>query len=119
MNERRKHKRINSPEPLPVLDRITGDRIGLLVDLSFGGLLLESNTLLQVEETYQLQIILPQAVGKSKKIEFTAEIVWSNTQEPHNTFCAGLQVIEISDYELERIEQLLGLWMLENASVRA
>lgn len=119
MNERRKHQRINSPEPVPVLNRTTGERIGLLVDLSFGGLLLESETLLQVEETYQLQIMLPQAVGKSKKIEFTAEIVWAKTQEQHNTYSAGLQVIEISDYELERIEQLLELWVLEHASVHA
>ena len=116
MKERRKHKRIQSPQPLPVLDRTTGKQLGLLVDLSIGGLLIETKTLLQVGSVYQLQIILLQTVSKSK-IELSAEVVWSEAKGQQEIYCAGLLAIEISDYELERIEQLLELWMNTEACV--
>ena len=119
MKERRQHKRIHSPQPLPVLDRMTGEQLGLLVDLSVGGLLIKTKTVMQVDDIYQLQIMLPQPVGQSKNIEFEAEVVRADSSAQEGIYCAGFLAVNISDYELERIEQLLDLWVLEETCVDA
>ncbi len=117
MKERRKHERINSPQPLLVLDRTTGEQLGLLIDLSIDGLLIETKALMQVGSIYQLKVMLPQAVDRSKNIEFSVEVVWAEAQGQKGVNCAGLFAIDISDYELVSIEQLLDLWVLEETCV--
>ncbi len=117
MIEKRKHHRVHSPQPLVVVDRKTGKELGRLVDLSVGGLLIKTHAIMQVEDVYQLQIMLPQPLGESKQIEITAEVVWVDTLEENATHCAGFLAIEISDYELERIEHLLNQWIQEETPV--
>ncbi len=112
MVERRKHKRSKSPQLLPVLNKSSGEQLGMLVDLSIGGLLMITMGDVQVNQIYQLQIILPQPAGKSKTIEFSAEVAWADLQQPKETSWAGFQVIDITDYELERIGELIDTWSL-------
>ncbi len=117
MKERRQHERINSPQPLPVLDQMTGEQLGLLIDLSIDGLLIETNTLLQAGSVYQLEVMLPLAVDRSKNIEFTVKVAWAEAEGQTGVYCAGLFAIDLSDYELVNIEQLLKLWVLEEMCV--
>lgn len=117
MKERRQQERINSPFPLPVLDQMTGEQLGLLIDLSIDGLLIETDTLLEVESIYQLQVMLPETVDQSNNIEFSVKVVWAEARSQKGVFCAGLFATDLSDYALVNIEQMLEFWMLEETCV--
>ncbi len=113
MVERRKHKRIKSPQLLPVLNANTSKQLGMLVDLSFSGLLMITTSDLLIDTIYQIQIVLPQLVGTSTKIEFAAEVAWADSPEENGACWTGFKIINISDFELERVGQLFDLWSLE------
>ncbi len=110
MVERRKHKRVKSPQLLPVIDVNSKKQLGRLVDLSQGGLLMITTSNLPIDNIYQLQIDLPQHVGALNKIEFSAEVAWSESPEANESCWTGFQIIDISDYELEQIGQLIDQW---------
>lgn len=113
MIERRKHKRSKSPQGLPILHAETGEQLGMLVDLSLGGLLMMSMRTMQVNSIHPLQIVLPLSAGESKDILFSAEVAWIDPTNRNGTFWTGFHVIDISEYELERIGQLVDQWALE------
>lgn len=112
MVKRRKHQRIKSPQLLPVVNANSGKQLGMLVDLSFSGLLMITTSDLLIDTIYQIQIVLPQLVGTSKKIEFSAEVAWADSPEENGACWTGFKIINISDYELERIGQLFDQWSL-------
>ena len=112
MIERRKHKRSKSHYPLPVMDRNTGEQLGILIDLSLSGLLMRTMRTVRINSTYPLQIIFPLTIGKSNNIEFSAKIVWIDSLEQKGLY-AGLSFIDVSDDALDRIRQLVDLWSLE------
>jgi c-di-GMP-binding flagellar brake protein YcgR len=112
MVERRKHKRVRSPQLLPIIDVNSNEQLGKLADLSYGGLLMITTSYLPVDNIYQLQIDLPQHVGASNKIEFAAEVAWSESPEANEACWAGFHIIDISDYELEQIGRLIDQWSL-------
>ena len=113
MIERRKHKRSRSPQGLPILHANTGEQLGMLMDLSLGGLLMMSMSAMEVNRTYPLRIILPLSDCESKNIRLSAEVAWIDPTNRNGTFWAGFHVIDISEYELERIGQLVDQWALE------
>lgn len=110
MLNRRKHRRYVSPEPFEVYHSDSGELLGLLVDLSVGGLLLRADTCLESGAVYELKIKLKERLLNSKTIRFSAEIVWANHLKQQGMSCAGFLITEISDDDLERIEQLLDAW---------
>ncbi len=116
MVEKRKHKRSKSPQGLPILHAKTGEQLGMLVDLSLGGLLMMSIKAMEINRTYPLQIILPLSEGESINIRLSAEVAWIDSTNHQGTFWAGFHVIDISEYELERIGQLVDKWALEENS---
>ncbi len=112
MAERRKNSRVKSPQLLPVLDANSGEQLGLLGDLSLGGLLMITTNELLIDAIYHLQILLPQPAGASNKIEFSAEVAWSESMEENGACWTGFHIIDISDYEIERIGQLIDQWAI-------
>ncbi|MEE9346097.1 MAG: PilZ domain-containing protein [Methylococcales bacterium] len=118
--ERRQHKRSKSPQLLPVLNVISGEQLGMLVELSFGGLQIMTTSDLLIDAIYHLQIVFPQPEGPSEKIEFSAEVEWFDSRKQNGVCWAGFQIINISDYELERVGRLVNLWSIaqNNASTQ-
>ena len=110
MTNRRKHRRYVSPEPFEVYHNESGKLLGLLVDLSVGGLLLRADSCLESGTVYQLKIKLKERLVESRIIRFCAEVVWVNHLKQQGISCAGFLITDISDDDLERIEQLLDAW---------
>lgn len=110
MINRRQHRRYVSPEPFEVYHNDSGELLGLLVDLSVGGMLLRADSFLESGTVYQLKIKLKERLLDSKIIRFCAEVVWANHFKQQGMSCAGFLITEISDDDLERIEQLLDAW---------
>ncbi len=110
MIEQRKHRRYISPEPFEIYYRDSGKLLGVLVDLSVGGLLLRADSNLESGTVYQLKIKLKERLLDSNRIHFGAEVVWVNQFKQQGISCAGFLITEISDDDQERIEQLLDAW---------
>lgn len=68
---------------------------------------------MEINRTYPLQIILPLSEGESKNIRLSAEVAWIDSTNHQGAFWTGFHVIDISEYELERIGQLVDKWALE------
>ena len=112
MIERRQHKRFKSPQPFEVINKNTDQQLGTLVDLSAGGLLLNTNSILLVNDIYTLRLIVEEPDEEPINIELSAEVVWSHLFEEENINCAGFLITEITEDDLENIEQLLDSWEL-------
>lgn len=99
---------------MPVIDVHADKSIGMLVDLSLGGLLLMAIQPIPVHRVFQLQVKLPQEIHGSDIIEFGAESVWGDPPGQTGTCWAGFQIIDISEHHRSIIEELVEIWSREN-----
>ncbi|HFD12412.1 MAG TPA: PilZ domain-containing protein [Crenotrichaceae bacterium] len=118
MFERRKYKRSRSPQLMPVIDLYTDKSIGMLVDLSLGGMLMMAIQPIPSHRIFQLQVKLPEPIKGSHAIEFGAESVWGDPPEQLGTCWAGFQVIDISEENKEIVAELVEIWSDQDADIK-
>jgi len=116
MHQRRQYERSQSPQFLPVIDRYSDQSIGMLADLSPGGLLIMVDEPISVHRVFQLQIKLPESVNGSGVLEFGAESVWVESSDQMGVCWVGLQIIDISDYYKSVVEELVEIWAEQEAA---
>ena len=107
MQERRKHPRKQTRKRLEVFDVNTDQRIGNLVDISMGGIMLISNRLVEVNSVYQLSLRIPEDYDGEKDINFGGEVLWTETTHDIQQHWVGFEIIDISPEAGKRIDQLI------------
>jgi len=110
MHQRRQYERSQSPQLMSVIDRYSDQSIGMLVDLSPGGLLIMVDEPISVHRVFQLQIKLPESVNGSDVLEFGAESVWVDSSGQIGVCWVGFQIIDISDHYKSVVEELVEIW---------
>ena len=89
-----------------LIDQITGNKLGELINLSSGGMMLITEQDLNVESLHQIEC---RAVGPSgKQISFGAGIfvLWKSETSQRQTYWAGVQIIDIDATSRARLIEL-------------
>lgn len=107
MQERRKTDRIDAHDVgLGVFNAIDGEQLGIISNLSDGGLMLITGRELFAGGILQLRIDLPVAVGPDAML-LGAKVLWCAPAHSPNEHWAGLEIIDVSDTDRDRLGKLL------------
>ena len=90
-----------------VFDRKTGIFLGYLGNMNEGGLMIISETPLEVNQVYLLRIDLPEDIYSRSVLNFEAESVWSRLDVDPNFYNTGFKLIEISEDSKDIIAQII------------
>lgn len=108
MDERRKNDRIDAYDVgLTAINEIDGQRLGIISNLSPGGMMLITTRELYADGILQLKIDLPAELG-SGPISMGVKILWCTPANSPHEFWAGLETIDISPGDSDSLQKLLG-----------
>ncbi|MCB1859829.1 MAG: PilZ domain-containing protein [Gammaproteobacteria bacterium] len=110
MKEQRTNPRRRVNETIEIIDTNTGERLGYLVNISVGGLMLLSDIAVSPNQLFQLRMIPPSQAAETTAIEFGAECLWVQDTEDESPCWAGFQIIDISEQGTSQILQLMADW---------
>ena len=96
--DKRQHKRVTLKHQgwhAELIDQVSGDALGEIVNLSPGGLMLITPKEVEIESLYQVECVTHGPGGKGGR--FTAGVValWTSEASQPDTYWAGFQIIDI------------------------
>ena len=108
VQDNRGHQRIEVSEVIKVVDRQTGKTVGQLVNISEDGLMLQSREPVPENSIFQLSLEFPanSASAADGPLMIGVESLWSNSSSDQSQHWVGFYIIDISEQDLERIQQL-------------
>lgn len=108
MSERRNLERKEFSYYMRLIDNDTQDLIGHLVDISSGGLKLDSQKPIPVNRDFRLRMELTSEVADKPAMTFVARSKWCET-DPLDPFVynVGFQLINISPGDLHIINRMM------------
>ena len=107
MDERRKNDRIEAYQVgLPVISGIDSQKIGVIGNLSLGGMMLITTQELYADGILQLKIDVPAELG-SELISMGVKILWCTPANSPHEFWAGLETIDLSPGDSDSLQKLL------------
>ena len=92
---------------LRVFNRITGEQLGHVVDISSEGMMLVSETAIPTDVDFQLLMKLPDDGNRTQYHEFEARSIWSSNDADPQIYDTGFQVIEASEQYLAMVQYLV------------
>jgi hypothetical protein len=108
MNEHRRSRRKAAFVNIPVTNKMTGQQIGRIGNLSADGMLLVCDQEVPDGALFQLGFELINGQGRPQAIDVGAQEMWAERANVPGQFWAGFHFIDISDGDLEAIESWLG-----------
>lgn len=107
MDERRRNNRIDAYDVgLRVINSIDDDAIGIVGNLSSGGMMLITRRQLYADGILQLRIDTPPGLGP-KSIPIGVKILWCTPANSPDEYWAGLEIIDIAASDQEHLYDLL------------
>ncbi len=107
MDDRRKNNRIDAyAVGLQVSNSIDDEPLGIIGNLSAGGMMLITRRQLQANGILQLRINPPKGTDV-QAIPIGAKILWCTPANSPDEFWAGLETIDIADADQQSLERLL------------
>jgi hypothetical protein len=101
MDERRARKRVYMMFYSRIRDRHSGDLIGHLVDLTAEGLLVVSETPLEIGRVLFMQMELPDDVSDKQFLKFDAQVAWCRKDVDPSFYDLGFQLVDISPEDID------------------
>ena len=105
--DKRKLARCKVGDILEVFDIHSERQIGRVVDISVEGLMLISQTPIEVNRIFQLLIPLPMPLEGCNEIRLGVESLWTRESSDGTQHWCGFHVICISDQDRDCIERML------------
>jgi hypothetical protein len=108
--EKRQHPRIDLADEgwrAELINQMTGKRLGEVVNLSLGGLLLLTATPLEPECLYQVELVATGPNEESEQVSAGVVALWRSPAGAQGTSWVGLQIIDISDDDWARLMALM------------
>ncbi len=96
MREQRSEERITVSNEVEVADALTGGHVGLLGNVSSGGMMLITKRPFELGGVMQLRLMLPESVREQEHIDVGAQCAWLEQSTVQNTFYAGFSIVDIS-----------------------
>lgn len=100
-----------------VIDSQSGKLAGFLVDLSVDGVLLGSNSPLDMSGTAQFKLELPDDVPGGEDVTFQAQGVWGNQGENSIFYETGFRILDMPGDVRHRVEKLIASHRLVGSSL--
>jgi hypothetical protein len=107
VDERRSSERIDAYQVgLAATNDVDGEQLGVIGNLSLGGMMLIANQQLHTDGILQLKIDVPEELG-SGLISMGVKILWCTPANSPKEYWAGLETIDISDSDRDSLQRLL------------
>ena len=107
MKELRKLERDHVSSRLEVYDLDSGQLLGRVVDLHAEGLMLLSETPIELDRTWALQVNLPMTLNGVSEFTLGAESRWKRESIGGQQFWTGLQFTNLPDESRQCIEKMV------------
>ena len=103
--ERRISDRIDTPSgQIHVFDRMIGEEIGTVANISTTGFMLVADRHIEVDSIFQLRLLTSDT---EEEFILGAICLWNSDASAANTFWAGFHIIDISEETLSRLDKLI------------
>ncbi|MEW5725651.1 MAG: PilZ domain-containing protein [Thermodesulfobacteriota bacterium] len=107
MIEQRRLKRRQLVYYLKVNDRLSGQTVGRLVDITTEGVMLISSYPIETNRVYQMVMTLPQEMEGAREIAFDAKSHWCRKDVNPDFYVAGFQFVTVSPEDVLTITDLI------------
>ena len=107
MTDNRTNDRKTTDSKIVVVDLDSGENIGSLLNISISGLMLLSQSPIELDKLYRLEIQLTSKVNGKSVLQVGADALWNNALNGDQYFWTGFQIIDISENDLTIIRQFL------------
>ena len=94
-------------KPLEIVDQISQQPLGALVNINVEGLMIMGNTPIEDNHLYQIRIQLPKTIRGVESIDIGVDCLWNRSDEQYDRHWAGFQIIDASEQSIEVIEALI------------
>ena len=91
---------------LRVFDR-NGKLVGNLVDISTRGIMLVSDSPIELNKRFHLKMVLPETISGSREVEFEAESRWCQNDANQDFYDTGFELIDPTNKFLEAVDKLV------------
>jgi PilZ domain len=111
------HKRKNRRTPnkcFLVFERVQDKFIGLVLNMSPEGIMLNSDKPVEVSKQYKCRMTLPEKISNLSQIQFDIECKWCQKNKKTDAYETGYQMVNVSEKDLKVINLLLRSWPLAN-----
>jgi hypothetical protein len=107
MKKQRKYERKNLSQLLKVYDRSNDQFLGRLGNITPGGIMVFSESLIGTDMHMQLRIVFPHAVEGKEYLDVVARSVWIKRGAVPDYFDTGFELLEESVQHKNYIEKLI------------
>ena len=107
MIDKRKLPRKRTTVYFGIYERDTDRFFGCLVDITKEGVMVISETPIEVDTNFHFRMDIPDEIKGASKVEFDAKCAWCELGEKSNFYDAGFEIIDITADNLEILEFLL------------
>jgi hypothetical protein len=107
MQERRKLERHHVSSSLEVYDLDSGQLLGRVVDLHAEGLMLLSETPLELNKAWALQVNLPMTLNGTREFILDAESRWNRESIGGTQYWTGLEFTRLPEESRQCIERMV------------
>ena len=105
MTNNRANSRIPIDAKIDVIDLDNRETLGGLANISTGGLMLVSESSIELNKLYRFELQLGTSDNEQITIELGADSLWTNQSTDGEYYWTGFQIIDISDANQEIIQQ--------------
>ncbi len=108
MNEYRRSPRKAAFVTIPVINKMTGEVMGRIGNLSADGMLMVCDEPVVDGALFQLGFEITNVQGRSQAIDVGAQEMWMEAANVPGQYWSGFHFIDIADTDLDAIESWLG-----------
>lgn len=112
MLEKRKHKRSILVSYFDTYEREEKVFLGYLADISYGGMTLVSKKPIETNQVMSIQIEVSNDDNKRNDLLLDAKCIHCKEQKNHNYFNIGFELKEITETDINNIDDLMSLYEL-------
>jgi hypothetical protein len=113
MEQRRSCDRKQLNQTIEITDVINQCKLGELVNLSIGGMMIMCDRELEINSIFQLSMALPAPINGVTELEVGVDCLWCRHVDNFNRFWAGFQIIDASEETLACIQELLNVYAID------
>ncbi len=104
--DKRKHDRVSLEDKgwhAKLIDQVTGDVLGDIVNLSPGGMMLITSRDIEIESLHQVECHATSPDGQDMRFTAGTVVLWRTEASQEHTYWLGLQIIDIDEASQSRL----------------
>ena len=110
MFDNRMKDRSKATGKIPVINRSTGKQVGLLIDVSYDGMLVMTKEDLAENKVLELALALPDQIEDGGQLDLDAEVIWTKHSEHLGIINNGMRLRYLSTEASEKLKKLISFY---------